>query len=626
MMKKVCKLNFLKKFAFWGKYTLSAIVFSLLTPSCNEVGNEIPENFTGEEQEVVFSMNVPMISESTSKLRSIGEAQENAIQTVDLLAFSKDNSLFNYHYKGVLIGNTGTPTQECRVKVRLAKYKQDLVIITNAGTLVDAVVKSNNGQTISKEDFLAQLEYTLSETSPQWNTSSPSNYNALPMWGETSATITPNIELSVSLLRMLAKIDVQLDEEKGVSNIFKLKSVRLYNTNIKGRIVPNSAVVQNMSVTAPSLPNAPGKYLGPLVYDKEQDFTIPNVAMKGAIYTFETQAPQDDPLEATCLVVGGEYGNNAESYYRVDFLEDGNFQDILRNHRYLVNIVSVTGPGYKNPDEAFRNKSVNMDVNILVWDTNNMYDVIFDGQFYLSVSRDSILVSREEQDNTELFVITDYNPDNPLKNIKTGWYVDSIIDIATGNTCTWLTVDPTTREGKPNELKNVKLKIKQNDDIQNNHRSAKITFAAGRLRYPVKIYQSLLEKATITIFFKGNVNKYDPEEIIFPITLGQKSLPIEFWVDWTPKEADFVIYQTTVPGISSSIFDVSPDITGITTGGNNGARLEAAITPRATVKPSDIENEPLPYQRATKMVFSVSNGLNTVEKSVILKHVYSGNQ
>ncbi|MDR1632099.1 MAG: DUF4906 domain-containing protein [Dysgonamonadaceae bacterium] len=614
MMKRVCK------------YSLSAIIFSLLTFSCNE--GEINENgseFTGEEREIVFSMNVPVISEAASKFRSISPDQENTIRTIDLLAFRKDNtgSYFDYHYEGKLAtGNTpGSSTQNCRINVRLAKYEQELVIITNAGSLIDSIIELKNWRDTSKDDFLSNLEYELPQGA-QWKASA-SDYDALPMWGEISATITQNTsQLSVPLLRMLAKIDVQLDEAKleSLRSVFKLKSVSLYNTRTKGRIVPNSAAVQksgnNLSVTAPSLPGTSERYLGPIVYRDFSSPGTPDVAMKGAIYTFEAEAPVNgDTLEATCVVVGGLYGTDtSESFYRIDFYQDGTFKDILRNNRYLVNIVSVTGRGYKTSDEAFVGKAVNMSANILIWKDDNMYDVVFDGQWYLSVSRDSILMSREGQDNLELFVKTDYNPSLG----QTGWYIDNnIIDNATKQPCTWLIVSP--KEGDPNELKNVKISAIENDT--GSPRSAVITFVAGRLRYPVTIYQSLLERASITINYRYEPFTEVPGEIIFPITLGQANSPVMIKVDWTPKKADFVAYKTTVAGIPYSLFGVVPNILGVTSGGNDGP-LIIAIAPDGTVSQEDVRNEPN-YQRAMKLVFSVSNGLNTVEKTVVLKHVYS---
>jgi hypothetical protein len=627
MMKKVYKL--VQKNAVWRKFCFPAVVFSILTFSCNEEElKQNPVDYSGEEQEIVFSMDLPAISNVTPQLRSIDQAQENTIKTIDLLAFRKDDSgsTFNYHYEGVLTSDntTGEKEQKCKIKVRLAEYEQEFVIITNAGTIVKNAVTSSNGQSVSKDAFLAKLEYSLSGAGAKWNVISASNYDALPMWGETSTTVTQNTNhLSVSLLRMLAKIDIQLDESKlnDLKTVFKIKSVRLYNTHTKGLIVPNSANVQKsnngVSVTAPSLPVASGKYLGPLEYRDFSSPGIPDVAMKGAIYTFETKAPENnDPygaLQATCAVIGGVYGSDtSESFYRVDFQKDNNFMNILRNHRYLVNIVSVSGSGYSTPDEAFHNKAVNMDANILMWDESNMYEVVFDGQWYLSVSSDSIFISKEIQINMDLFVKTDYNP---IQSQKTGWYIESINDLTTNTSCTWLTVSP--MNGKPNELENVILRTKT-DNTTGVIRYAKIIFAAGRLRYPVVVCQSTLPKASIQLSFAGY--GFDPEEIIFPITIGDYNTAIDFTVNWTPQDADLVVYKTTVQGIAYSLFDMAPDISGVNPG-NNGQGLRSLVVPHSRVSQMDIDNEPN-YQRATKLVFSVSNGINTVEKSVVLKHVY----
>ena len=390
MIKKVYKMILLKKLVLFGTYCFFAIAFSLIASSCiTGESDKVTDDF--KTQEIDFSMNIPSInSDAATTLRSIDLPQENTIKTIDLVAFRKDNagSYFDYYYPGTLAANNiaGASTQNARVKVRLASYAQDLVIIANAGTRVSDLV-AKTVQNTSKETFLANLVYSLSGTNPQWNALNASSYDALPMWGETSTTVTQNTtQLSVSVLRMVAKIDVQLDPTNlaALRNVFKLKSVNLYNINTNGRIAPNSTNVQqsgsNVSVTAPSLPATPGNYLGPVAY---QDFTAPgtqDVAMLGAVYLFETQAPVStdplSPLAATCVVVGGIYSNDAaQTYYRVDFLKNGIFQDILRNHRYVVNITSVTGSGYKTPDEAYRNKAVNMGVNIVVWDENNNYNV-----------------------------------------------------------------------------------------------------------------------------------------------------------------------------------------------------------------------------------------------------------
>jgi len=621
------------------KLMLSAIVFSWVAFSCtDEVNNgKNPDNFTGEEKEISFSIKIPSINEANPQFRSIDAAQENTIKTIDLVAFRKDNtgSVFDYYYAGVLTSDNtaGSSTQNCRVKVRMASYEQELVVITNAGTAVSDLANAQKGQTVSKDDFLAKLEYSLPKAGNTWNAVSASNYDALPMWGETSTTVTNNTtQLSASLLRMLAKIDVQLNPNNltALKSVFKLKSINLYNTLTNGRIVPNSANVRGDSVIAPSLPATPGKYLGPLLYDKSSDFSAPgvvDVAMKGAIYLFETKAPADttalNALDATCVVVGGIYGNDTNpTYYRVDFLKDGKFQDILRNHRYLVNIVSVTGKGYPTPDEAYRNKSVNMAVNILTWNDNGMTDITFDGQWYLSVSSNDISLSRSaETDSTSLSVLTDYNP---IGSANTGWYVKSITDSATKvNPAPWLKVTPMS--DAPNELKNVRIQT-IGDNNTGKDRVATIIFAAGRLEYPVTIRQTLIERPTITINktyqdASGTIFLGDPvtRELDFTFSVpGQPIPPYQnLQIRVTPATIRLTMYSTDVQGIMYSPFIFSPPLGVVNT--------HADGTYPITVTPPMITADDLiggTYLREEQWILQATNGPYTVTKSITLLYRY----
>ena len=639
MIANVNKLTLSKKFFLFGKYCLSAIVSSLMVFSCTLEEATVPDPCgCGEEREIIFSMNVPGINEATPQLRSIDLTQENTIKTIDLVAFRKEggNTHFNYYYSGTLAtGNTpGASSQSCRVKVRLADYEQEFVIITNAGTAVSDLVAKTT-QSTAKEDFLANLVYTLPKAGDSWNAVSASNYTALPMWGETIATVDQSTDqLSVSLLRMLAKIDVQLDQTRlsQLRSIFKIKSVSVYNTNTNGRIAPNSAAVvrdnsNNVQVNAPSLPATPVKYLGPLVY---KDFTAPgtpDVAMKGAIYTFETKQPDISKplsaLDATCVVIGGIYDKDTrETFYRVDFLKDEKFQDILRNHRYLVNIVSVTGSGYNDPDEAYRNQAVNMDVNILEWDENNMHDVTFDGQWYLSVSDDSISVSRDGEVDNELTVLTDYTSSVPSES---GWHVVSITDDATGKDCTWVNVTP--RQGAPNELKNVQITAEVN--TTGKYRSATILFEAGRLRYPVKIYQSNISKPKIIIneWFPGTSNPIGSlitGDILFKIQSDGSTVPSVQGIRITIEPADvdeMIIYRKAIQGVKYAAFDFSPDITGLTVDTLTNVQRETMIGPHPGFDPAYLVTEPN-YLREEEIIIEVTYGPYTITRSLILKHAY----
>ena len=71
-----------------------------------------------------------------------------------------------------------------------------------------------------------------------------------------------------------------------------------------------------------------------------------------------------DSVCESYLIVEGRYTeanldgtstNYRKSYYRIDFVCDGKPVPLLRNHRYIVNVVAVSGPGacllYTSGDE-----------------------------------------------------------------------------------------------------------------------------------------------------------------------------------------------------------------------------------------------------------------------------------
>jgi len=284
------------------------------------------------------------------------------------------------------------------------------------------------------------------------------------------------------------------------------------------------------------------------------------------------------------------------------------------------NIVSVTGRGYQTPDEAYRNRAVNMGVNILVWNDNGMTDITFDGQWYLSVSAHSISLPRTaESDVTSLSVLTDFNP---FGSSTKGWYVKSITDSATHiNPAPWLKVSPMS--GAPNELKNVEIQT-LSDNNTGKDRVATIVFAAGRLEYPVTIRQTLIDRPTITFNYwmpgaTYPVGAVIPGELVFSFSdPNSAAVPQGFRVAVTPGTITFIAYRTDVPGYKYVAFDFAPPVTSVISTDPNGYFYTVASPPKVTM--ADITSGS--YIREEQLVFQVTNGPYTVKKNLLLKHVY----
>ena len=82
------------------------------------------------------------------------------------------------------------------------------------------------------------------------------------------------------------------------------------------------------------------------------------------------------------LVIGGYFNYPANTthrtFYRVDFVSNGQLVNVLRNHLYQVNIADVRGPGSNCPQEAYESLAMNMTVEIHEWERVSE-EVIFDG-------------------------------------------------------------------------------------------------------------------------------------------------------------------------------------------------------------------------------------------------------
>jgi hypothetical protein len=632
-------------------FSLLLTVAALSSCVVGEREYEMSVNAAVEDKDVVFRIAVPYTAKNNgSQTRAIGGGEENTIRSVYVLAFKveSDNSeTFDYSaiaYKAT--GNVeGNPTQDFMVTVKVKSHSQRFVVIANADAETAALLGKTTWTGTPKETMLEELEVELQNAGDTWKVISSSNYTAFPMWGEsgkeTVTGTTTGLQGSIPLLRMVAKINVQLDETvTGLTDKFQLKSVRLYNTNTKGSVVPASFTdgikdgERYLWVTTPTIPADIMPYNkrheGPLVYT---DFTTPgqtDIAMRGAIYTFETAAPADgDMLKATCLVVGGkfdadgdgDFSDESETFYRVDFLEsDGEtFRDILRNHQYIVNVVDVTGTGHGTPGDAFQSKSVNMKVLIQAWNEVGMTGIVFDGQYMLGVSRDEFSFSRDGRsgnagDNV-LHVFTDYAPLTGTTP-PAGWYVEKTVDASDGTTLvSWLTLTP-DNGGKGD---NTEVVLTFGENTTNAERSAIVWLAAGRLRYPVRVTQSFAGELSLRL--QNSANE-DISEMTFISKAGAASVPASRTLDvkWKPLDADLMIVNTPIGANPFSAPGMPALGTTEVTGGNGGTGTKSYTIAPPALTTAELSSNPF-MEKASLLTFTVGDGISYENKSVMLRQI-----
>jgi hypothetical protein len=501
---------------FVGRGLLALIVSALLYSCTNEEGGGIvPAPQQIEDSDMALSLRLNGSRPSTR----LGEADENKVSEVDVLVFDHTTGKYLYAAAAYRIDAPQITASEYKypfaVRLRMLESETervDLWVVANAHALLNKMTLGSTPADSTKATVAAKL---LANETDDKVTQLPVTdpITLIPMWGKidnVSIPLSGATPPEVELTRMVAKIDVAVAMSVPTTT-FTLTSVSFYNRNTSGRVVPGAITNSGATWSAPtaiptySLPASPGKATG-VAHEYN---TVTSNAIVNTIYAFEAEGgdgytstdgiPYDqDP----CLVIGGKFnGSTQDTYYRVNFVEiDDNtetYLDILRNHHYEVKIESVTGAGFATKEEALKSLPVNMVAVVTPWDEIGMGDITFDGQYMLSVDRDSVTIYQAtlygDPGEQTIQVYTDW---------EEGWAVD---------TCAtepafpkWLkitspapAVNDSIKGGKDNIIPLVMNAAKLPEAVSSRNGSFYIT--AGRMRKLIKVAQVDVREVKLTI-------------------------------------------------------------------------------------------------------------------------------
>lgn len=323
--------------------------------------------------------------------RAMTQSDENAVVSIDLLVFDESGN-FAYTYNSTDIVSTAVANEKrCKVEIKrsVAAETYSLVFLAN---LPDGYIASlADGFTgLSKADVLKQIRFSGSTyyTSGKWKAADGAAA-PFPMWGEHAPVkLTSNTVLSkVAMTRSVARIDVGLNFKSGFENPavdytgdyaaqglgtdFVITKVQVRNVRTAGYVVPQGA---NWTGD-PKLPSVAGLPAG------EFKTSLDYPAADGKSVIREIYVAESDirgtanSADMTCLLIQGRYKGGADTWYRVDFYDrategapaDARL-DVLRNHRYIVNITGVSGAGYPDPDTALDSDPAGLDAEVVYWD------------------------------------------------------------------------------------------------------------------------------------------------------------------------------------------------------------------------------------------------------------------
>lgn len=517
-------------------YLIICILLGIWLTACQD--DDPIENSSvidGDLVEVSIKTNVPAITVQT---KADATDAEKKLTHVDVLVFEvKQNGDETFAYRTTHSNNLNTldyDNIEIKAKLQMSgenNEKYRIVFIANLEEEVNDFFNNNPNVGTLKDVLLKELTFKQEEI---W-TDDESNFRPLPMWGESSGTsvVTKNMSSTafgtINLLRSVARIELSVSisgsGKTDGSDIFEIKSVRVYNTREEGRVAPDPDNFSNEDgeVTAPSLTD------GTVLIDTDHtQYTVANDAENKVtgIYINENEADE------VFLIIEAIYkkenpDNQTPSFYKVGFYNtEDEPVDILRNFTYNMIITGVNGEGEETEEDAVNSTTSNLTVSMTEWSGGEMKYVVFGGKYYLAVS-DATLTIPKSAGTYELKVKTNYS---------TGWKAA----VSEGS---WITgLSPAT--GSKDVCETVTFNVAENDTFD--ERTGIISFSCGEdyLSLEVHIIQTDEEAVSLKIQVKDENGEYidlDSNTLLFHSGNHYEISPRELKITWTPASENLIV-------------------------------------------------------------------------------------
>jgi hypothetical protein len=390
----------------------NVIIFLLLCIVSCSVENEIyvvPEPGEPEEADVNILLRVP--GEAHPSTYAVTATEENSISTLDILAFAKNGAVDTFCYMVTVdpakitnsMGGTNGNLKDVEVKLKRYSDQLRLVLIANASSAVAAAVPVAGE---SMDVVCARVKFNFTG---QWQTSP---FVPFPMWGQSEYVWVQDPvamdRVEVTLLRSLARVDIGVDvfasdPAIGFGNHFRIEHIYTYKSRSKGLVAPTAANYNSVAqrVTAPSVPS------DATVLATASAYTVPvsnNSKFYSEIYLPETGATVE--ADRAFIVIGATYDSGPELFYRIDYVDGSkNPVALLRNFRYMLDIRSVSRPGFATKEEAAAARGANLEYELVMTD-DNLADFLYDGQYFLGFSEGDIVL--DDAASHRLYISTNY--------------------------------------------------------------------------------------------------------------------------------------------------------------------------------------------------------------------------
>lgn len=406
-------------------------------------------------------------------------ASESYISEIKALVYIYDGSNYTFNYladvENVYHGSGG--------------YTNFTLTLFGESKPVKVTIIANGNNAVNTANLLfGETETSINQKINKQFTTNGISEN-LPMWAEflfangVSSSLENTFYGGIAL-RAVARADI---DASNVSSSFEMTSVQIYRANSSMQLIPNYFTTNPLKVDAPSIPELSTPTIN------TQPIAVSQNISTSQLYLPESVAPNVNQqiTGGTCIIVGGRYnGSPNTTYYRLDFdppVPGYPLGQILRNHQYTFNIISVNAPGWPTPDDAANNISSNIVAEVLDW-TDIYTNVNIGGTNFFFIPSRSVNLSGEINEVASLDISTDIENCVLYWSDALGNPTDDYTGISIANNYFAATISPS----------DIKIQALAYNRFGNGVREQYFTVAAGRLRTPILIQQHESSCAAIT--------------------------------------------------------------------------------------------------------------------------------
>lgn len=547
----------MKRLTIYTIHLISGLLLALLTAGCVADRNVSDCVAEGEEVELEFALKVPALE---TNLRQLTKEQESEVKSVQVLVFNTQDATGNtlaedqetFAYEAKVTNTTFTPDQDgvTHVVCKLTASDKPMRVVCIANydvpknILTEGAIKKNileNDQ--MKMNFTGKWSTDGSQPIPMWGESDAQPVNKGTRFNSCKALAYGNTSQNrhnegvIHLVRALARVDVGVNFEDNPSSetatgseTFKIKSVRVYRYATSMYVAGTQATAFNFDGgRRNAIPHTPKDTSeGVTAAADANPLEFPATTTEDAkgyvrnIYIPEIENKTKTRDQRICLVIGGDYNKSGkETYYRVDFIrretkspkdEITEQLDILRNYRYRFNITKVAGPGTDTPEEALKTEPVNINWDVLVWDDADIDKIVYDGQYYLSVSKDKFHFGKDA--TSESYKIrTNWPKGYEIVDKDGNKWAKTEADAKTKGTWAYFT-EPTDQTFEINKDKVSTVNVLENTtNAPRTIAPTELFVKAGRIKWPLQITQSNKIELDVKVY-EYKDGKWDPSKPI----------------------------------------------------------------------------------------------------------------